>query len=126
MTIRWKGTNHHPTHDAVSVGAAKALAQAYIAKFPAGHGTACECVASGGKVAPEDCSYICVYDPDGNEVARFGRQFRAVQADDGSIAVWKVPSTQTQDRQSCRDHSERLARLNQQHAEYYRRSDVEV
>ena len=123
MTCRWRGINHHRTTDAVSEGAAKTL---QVAKFPAGYSSTCECVASGGKISPEDCSGLCIYDMDGNEIAKFkGTRFRAQQNQDGSISVWALPSSMTQDRRFCRDLSARLAAMNQANSDFWRRSDEE-
>ena len=109
--IKWRGANHHRTRDEVSPAAIKTL---QIARFPAGHSAVCNCAASAGKMKPEDCDGLCVYDGDNNEVARFtGKQFRAQLSDDGSIVVFSMPGT-TQDRR-CRDttsHSERLRQVN--------------
>ena len=108
MKCQRRGANFHRTRDAASPGAIRSL---QVAKFPAGHSAVCNCVASLGKMKPEDCDGLCIYDGDNAEVARFkGKQFRAEQTDDG-ISVWVWPTTKTQDR-ACRDHSERLAAMN--------------
>jgi len=122
MICKWRGINHHRTSDAVSSGAAKLL---QIAKFPVGHSSVCNCVASNGKIAPEACDGLCIYDGDNAEVAKFsGRQFRAQQNEDGSISVWALPNTQTRDRERCcRDHSVRLAEINARNSQFWARSE---
>jgi len=86
-------------------------------------------VLSNGKIAAADCSYLCVFDSNGDEYARFtGKRFRAAQDEDGSISVWQLPNTMTQDGDArpCRDHSERLAALNARNADFWARRDAEV
>jgi len=125
MTCRWKGINCHRTTDAVSSGAAKSL---QVAKFPAGHSAVCNCVASNGKIPPEDCDGLCVYDGNNAEVAKFtGKRFRAQQNEDGSISVWRLPDQMTEDRSArpCRDHSARIAAMNAKNADFWQRKDAE-
>ncbi len=124
MKCKWRGANTHRTRDEVSPAAIKTLK---VAAFPAGHSAVCNCAASEGKMKPEDCDGLCVYDGDGNEVAKFsGKQFRAAQNADGGILVYSMPGA-TQDRNSrpCRDHSERLAALNTANVDYWARCNAE-
>ncbi|HUO25858.1 MAG TPA: hypothetical protein VMU61_09330 [Candidatus Aquilonibacter sp.] len=108
----------HRTKDEASPAVQK---MRQVGAFPAGHAVLCECQASEGKVKPEDCSYLCVYDSDGDEVARFtGRQFRAAQDRDGSINVYAMPRS-TQDRARRNE----LARLNARHTKFWQRMDAE-
>ena len=109
--------HHHHTQDSCSVSdaAAKALAQAH---FPAGHSAICDCMASDGKIKPEDCENLNVNDSDGKTIARFStREFSAKQNDDGGILVYRRPSLQ-------KDSGLTLHRLNQIHAEFYKRGDL--
>jgi hypothetical protein len=78
---------------------------------------------------PEECDGWCIFDGDGNEVARFtGKQFRARQGESGEIVVYAMPvssSAQTQDNdyRPCRDttaHAQRLAGVNQRNQDFWR------
>ncbi len=85
----------HRTKDEVSPAATKVL---QVAAFPSDHSAICNCSASNGKMKPEDCDGLCIYDGDNAEVAQFkGKQFRAQSAEDGGIRVYSMPGA-TQDR----------------------------
>jgi hypothetical protein len=121
---QWRGANTHSTRDQVSHGAMKSL---QVAAFPAGHSAVCNCSASEGKMKPEDCDGLCVYDGDNSEVARFtGKHFRAQQGEDGGILVYAMPTAQTQDHTDVavidRDmsaHAKRLAGINRANDDFW-------
>ena len=95
MKCKLRGANTHRTSDAVSPGAIKTL---QVARFPADYSALCNCMMSDGKMRPEDCDGITVYNGENVEVAQFsGKQFRAQQSEDGGITVWSLPGA-TQDR----------------------------
>jgi hypothetical protein len=104
--------NFHSTRDSISEGAVKALKSAV---FPSDHSAVCNCAASGGKMKPEDCDGLGIYDGDNAKVASFhGRNWRAQQADNGAIEVYKIPGKQTQDGTCCRAALVAMNRRNEQ------------
>ena len=108
---------HSKTLDSlISDAATKAL---QTAVFGPGHRAACECIASGGKISPEDCNGIRVFDAKDTEVAHFaGKGFHARPDSEGRIVVFRVP-VGTQDAGKLTLH-----KLNQWHLEFYRRGDL--
>jgi hypothetical protein len=107
--------NVHRTRDEASPAVAKIR---QVAAFPAGHSAVCNCSASGGKMKPENCDGLCVYDGDNVEVARFsGKQFRAQQAEDGGIVVFSMPGA-TQDQAFNLGNA--LRALNEKNEEFWR------
>jgi hypothetical protein len=122
----------HLTRDtivSVSDAAAKQLMQG---SFPKGYRVSCDCMESGGKMKPEDCENLNVYDSEGKPSAKFSvADFQAAQADDGRIIILRRASTQ--------DSSARppfpvyvadrpvgnltLHRLQKIHEDFYRRGD---
>jgi hypothetical protein len=120
MKTMYRGsTNFHSTHDSISEGAAKALK---VAAFPSDHSAICECAASGGKLSPSDCNGLTVYSGDNDEVCHFsGKQWRARQADDGTIEIYRVPFKQTQDGTCCRAM---LVGINKKNSAFWERKEA--
>jgi hypothetical protein len=118
MTATIQICQQRPTLDAAfSDAAVKAL---QTAVFAPGHRAACECVASGGKLSPEDCNGIRVFDAKDAEVAHFvGKGFHARPDSEGRIVVFRLPVGQTQDAGKLT-----LKKLNEWHLEFYKRGEL--
>jgi hypothetical protein len=113
----------HRTLDSKSVS--DAATNGRVALFPSGHYAVCNCEASEGKMKPEDCDGLAVYDAAKKEVARFsGRQFGATTASDGSVVVFKVPQTQDSETKGTSQFGLRggiaIDELNRLHTDFYR------
>jgi hypothetical protein len=108
------------THDdgfTVTDAAAKVMAQA---KFPANHSASCDCGESNGRIKPEDCKQLHISDADGKKIASFDvREFGAARDSEQNIIVYRRPA-------ATKDSATKLTlhRLNQIHADFYRRGDL--
>ena len=59
--------------------------------FPKHYTAYCDCIASDGRVDPEDCGGLRVHDRRGNPVSVFrGRQYRAVENRDRTVRVYST------------------------------------
>jgi hypothetical protein len=114
-------TLHSATFDGFSDEAATTL---QVARFPAGHTTICDCLASGGKINEADCAGLTVSDSAGKEVARFsGAQFKAKQSLDGGIIIFRIPVSQRK-LTEVQDNARRIHQLNLEHERFYRRGPI--
>lgn len=81
----------------------------------------------GSTVKPEDCRNLNVLDGDGQPIARFCmKEFQAKQQDDGTITIFRRPQALQKDSEltAQQAHAARLRRLNEEHAEFYKRGDL--
>jgi hypothetical protein len=117
---RCQQRNYHATHDGnftVSDAAASYLMQG---RFPSSHSVGCDCAESKGEIKPEDCQNVNIRDADGNLIARFAtKEFGAARDSNGQIIVYRRPA-------ATKDSATKLTlhRLNQIHAEFYKRGDL--
>jgi hypothetical protein len=60
----------------------------HIGTIPVGHAVLCRCLASEGRISPEHCDGLVVFNSRGRQVGIYrGRQYRAQTREDGRIVI---------------------------------------
>jgi len=71
-----------------------------------GYRVRCECVASSGRITPQECNGLVVFDPQGNQVSTFkGKHYSAYGDSSGGISIysshWRHKIVHTPTEETC-------------------------